>query len=265
MSNNPHTEDILGYTVVQDGEADCVDSIVDWISTGNSCKWLSCINPHSYAVARNDVSFSHALRAADWLVPDGAGIVLASKLLGGSIHARITGSDLFREVNQRLNKQSGSVFLLGATEDTLAQIKVRMASDFPRVRVAGWYSPPFKPAFTQADTDEMIKAVNAAAPDVLWVGLTSPKQDLWLHQNHEHLNVKFAAGIGAVFDFYTGRVKRSHPIFQKFGLEWLPRLLQEPRRLWRRTIVSGPIFVWNVLLQALKTKGKRDEKVRTSD
>ena len=101
----------------------------------------------------------------------------------------------------------------------------------------------------------MVTAVNAAAPDVLWVGMTAPKQEKWILENHARLNVKFAAAIGAVFDFYTGKVKRSHPVFQRLGLEWLPRLIQQPRRLWRRMFVSAPIFIWHVLRQWLKQNG----------
>jgi len=97
----------------------------------------------------------------------------------------------------------------------------------------------------------MIEAVNRAGPDVLWVGMTAPKQEKWIHQNKDKLNVKFIGAVGAVFDFYAGNVKRSHPWFQEHGLEWLPRLLQEPRRLWRRTFVSAPLFLCMVLLQRM--------------
>jgi len=98
----------------------------------------------------------------------------------------------------------------------------------------------------------MISAINAARPDVLWVGMTAPKQEKWIHQNRHRLQVKFIGAIGAVIDFYTGRVKRSHPVFRKLGLEWLPRLLQEPRRLWRRMGVSAPIFVMEVVRRKMK-------------
>jgi N-acetylglucosaminyldiphosphoundecaprenol N-acetyl-beta-D-mannosaminyltransferase len=113
--------------------------------------------------------------------------------------------------------------------------------------VAGTFSPPYKPEFSPAELDMMIAAINAVRPDVLWVGMTAPKQEKWIYQNRHRLQVKFIGAVGAVFDFYTGRVKRSHPIFQNLGLEWLPRLLQEPRRLWRRMGVSAPIFIWHVL------------------
>jgi N-acetylglucosaminyldiphosphoundecaprenol N-acetyl-beta-D-mannosaminyltransferase len=131
-----------------------------------------------------------------------------------------------------------------------------MATDYPNVVVAGTYSPPFKPEYSAAELDCMLSAVNTAAPDVLWVGMTAPKQEKWLLDMAPRLNVKFAAAVGAVFDFYTGKVKRSHPVFQKLGLEWMPRLVQQPTRLWRRTFVSAPFFLMHVLKAMIMLKCK---------
>jgi N-acetylglucosaminyldiphosphoundecaprenol N-acetyl-beta-D-mannosaminyltransferase len=113
--------------------------------------------------------------------------------------------------------------------------------------VAGTYSPPFKPTYSAAELDKMVAVINTSNADVLWVGMTAPKQEKFIYQNKDRLNVRFAAAIGAVFDFYAGNVKRSSPNFQRIGLEWLPRLLQEPGRLWRRMVVSAPIFLYHVL------------------
>jgi N-acetylglucosaminyldiphosphoundecaprenol N-acetyl-beta-D-mannosaminyltransferase len=225
---------------------------MNWIESGDKARWLACINPHGYAAALHDHSYSDALHAADWLVPDGAGIVLASRFLGGQIRHRVTGSDIFWSVQEELDRKGNSkVFFLGSTERTLMKIRDRMAADFPRVRVVGTYSPPFKATYTPSEVDDMISAINSTAPDVLWVGMTAPKQEKWIHANHARLNVRFVAAVGAVFDFYTGQVKRSHPVFQRLGLEWLPRLLQEPRRLWRRMFISAPVFAWHVLQERL--------------
>jgi len=190
------TEDILGYRVDRRGLEDCVDDVIAWIK-GDACRWLACLNPHSYVVALDDPAFAKALHEADWLVPDGQGIVLASRLLGGAIRRRVTGSDIFAGVNRHLNDAGGrSVFFLGSTEETLAAIRARMAVDYPRVRVAGTWSPPFKPEYTAAENEAMLAAINAAAPDVLWVGMTAPKQEKWLHANRARLDVKFAAAVG---------------------------------------------------------------------
>jgi len=276
-------EDCLGFFITNWNTKECLEIIIQIVSgrinkegkndtldrlagTGIEDKglynrmiyWLACANPHSLEVARGDPEFAAALHAADLLVPDGVGMVLASRILGGRIRARVTGSDIFLALNAALSARGGtSCFFLGSTDENLAAIRERMAADFPGVRVAGVYSPPFRDEFTAEDDAAMAAAVNAAAPDVLWVGMTAPKQEKWLHRNLARLEtVRFAAAVGAVFDFYTGRVKRSHPAFRRLGLEWLPRLLRQPRRLWRRNFVSNPAFMMRVIWQRVRGVGR---------
>ena len=252
---NQSIEDIAGYSVCTQSVSACVSDVVTWIQQASheqQCRLLACINPHSYVVSLNDPAFAQALHTADWLLPDGVGIVYASKLLGGQIRERVTGNDIFHGVQSALNRLGGyRVFFLGSTEAELADISKRMARDYPHIQIAGMYSPPFTPKFSAADNQAMIAAINAAAPDVLWVGMTAPKQEKWLCQNIAKLNVKFAAGVGSVFDFYSGTVKRSPLIFQRLGLEWLPRLLRHPRRVWRRMFISAPIFVLHIMRRAV--------------
>lgn len=244
-------ESILSYGIDCLTVSDCVSSVMDKLGEQAELSWLACFNPHSYAVARTDTTFEQALRAATWLVPDGVGVLVASRILGGGIKERVTGSDIFSCLNERMNSHGGfSVFFLGASDETLAKIRQRMGEDYPRLRLAGTYSPPFKPVYSSAELDEIIHAINQAQPDVLWVGMTAPKQEKWIFENRHRMNVRFAGAIGAVFDFYVGNVKRSNPVFQRLGLEWLPRLVQQPRRLWKRMFVSAPIFIWHVIKQA---------------
>ena len=245
---------MLGYRVEASDQSTCLSDIVKHILTAKSPAWLACLNPHSYAVALEDKTFKQALQVADWLVPDGIGMVYASHLLGGQIKNRITGSDVFFGVHELLNVQGSKVFFLGTSKVTLATICERMARDYPRIIVAGTYSPPFKPSFNQADNSAMCSAINAVKPDVLWIGMTAPKQEKWIAENLHRLDVRFIGAIGAVFDFYSGKVNRSHPVFQRFGLEWLPRLLQQPRRLWKRMFVSAPIFIFDVFRYKLLKK-----------
>lgn len=241
-------EDILGYQVDAQPCDESIQQIFGFLHSGQSKGWLACFNPHSYVVSLNDAGFADALKSADWLVPDGIGVVYASRMLRGAVTVRVTGSDVFQGLHERMNLCKGmSVFFLGASEDTLTAICSRMADDYPNVRVVGTYSPPFKPVYSNAEVDAMVQAINLAAPDVLWVGMTAPKQEKWIFDNLQRLDVRFAGAIGAVFDFYVGKVKRSHPVFQRLGLEWLPRLVQQPGRLWKRMFVSAPIFVWHVL------------------
>jgi N-acetylglucosaminyldiphosphoundecaprenol N-acetyl-beta-D-mannosaminyltransferase len=237
-------ENVLGYSIYANDRWACVDDIFKRITNGCEKTWLACLNPHSYVVALKDKLFKKALNNVNWLVPDGIGIVYASKTLGGGISERITGSDIYFGLLERMNKCGNmSVFFLGSTEETLAVIRERIAIEYSNIYLAGTYSPPYKDNYTEEELSEMIEAVNSVKPDVLWVGMTAPKQEKWIANNISRLNVRFIGAIGAVFDFYAGKVKRSKPVFQRLGLEWLPRLINEPKRLWRRTFVSAPIFI----------------------
>ena len=242
-------EEILGYKVCVQGCNLLLDEIMAKISeaTPNNCYYFSCLNPHSYYLASKDQVFADALKRSDWLIPDGAGIVMASKMGGGKIQGRITGYDMFVGLNSRINALGGSVFLLGSEQSTLEAIEKKITTEFPGIRVLGKYSPPFTKEFSDIETNEMLQRINEKSPDILWVGLSAPKQEKWLYDNLYKINARIAGPIGAVFDFYSGNIKRSSNIFRNNGLEWLPRLMQEPRRLWRRMFISAPMFCWHLL------------------
>lgn len=212
---------------------------------------VATLNPHSYVIARRDRLFREALRQTDILLPDGVGMLLAAKVLKERAIKKISGSDLHEWVIGALEKKGGSCFYLGSSEGTLQQISARITSENPRVR-AGFHSPPFKEHFTAEENDAMIKVVNAFGPDVLFVGMTAPKQEKWVYQNRKRLNVPLICCIGAAFDFYAGTVKRPGRFWISMGLEWLPRLLREPRRLWKRNLVSTPLFLWYLLVEKFR-------------
>jgi N-acetylglucosaminyldiphosphoundecaprenol N-acetyl-beta-D-mannosaminyltransferase len=243
----PDCSSLLGYELFAQGREACIENIVDRIAGEGDKTWLACLNPHSYAVAASDVEFDRSLRSADWLVPDGVGMVVASRVLRKGIRARITGWDIFTGVNRALDHRGGlSAFFLGSSEDNLSLIERRFRADYPNLRLAGTYSPPYMSKFGDAENSRILEAVNAARPDVLWVGLTAPKQEKWIHDNLARVDVRFVGAIGAVFDFYSGRVQRPGALAQSLGLEWAVRLAREPRRLWQRTVVSAPRFLFDV-------------------
>lgn len=242
------SEDIVGYQVCDTTRAEIVNCVTNWVRENKrDCRYFACVNPHAIEMAAEDKIFHNSFTCADFLTADGIGVVYASRLLGGNIRSRITGTDVFLDVSSALNEIGGSCYFLGSTEETLAKIRTEMAARFPNVRIAGTYSPPFRPEFTSEDNRKMVDAINEAAPDVLWVGLTAPKQEKWILAHRDQLAVNFAGPIGAAFDFFVGNIKRAGPTLQNMGLEWLPRLLQEPKRLWRRTLVSGPKFMLRTL------------------
>jgi N-acetylglucosaminyldiphosphoundecaprenol N-acetyl-beta-D-mannosaminyltransferase len=246
-------ENIMGYQIAYSGVNACIKQIVSWIEAGIKGKYFVCANPHALEVAKSDKIFSQAIKEADLVVPDGIGIIIASKILGGQIGERITGSDIFWELSLALNGRGHfRYFFLGSTHETLTKISDKMKLDFPFIEVVGIYSPPFKKEFSANDNRLMIEAINRVNPDVLWVGMTAPKQEKWINRHKNLLDVKFIGAIGAVFDFYAGNIKRSPPWFLNHGLEWLPRLLQEPRRLWERTLISAPIFLTRVMAERFR-------------
>lgn len=219
-----------------------------------SHKIINTINPHSYCVAQQDTTFKEALKASDVLLPDGIGIVWAERFLNHNKISKIAGYDVFVYFMEELNKTSGRCFFLGAAPATLQRIQQKAAKDYPKV-VVGSFSPPYKPSFTEADSALMCAEVNAFKPDVLFVGMTAPKQEKWVHENKARLDATTICAIGAVFDFYAGTVKRPSQFWINLGLEWLPRLFKEPKRLFKRNFVSTPKFILEVLSYKVFKRG----------
>lgn len=258
---------LLGLDICKDPIATVVEDMARGIlevPAEEGGKWFACINPHSYAQLKKRPELWRSFTSSDWIVPDGAGVVLASRLFGNPVAERITGADVFFGLSQELeNAGRGRVFFLGSTEATLTKMKEKFRKDYGRLEVVGTYSPPYKTRFTAEENAEMVAAINTAKPDVLWVGMTAPKQEEWIAEHIDQLNIRFAGAIGAVFDFYVGNVKRSAQIWQDLHLEWLPRLAQEPRRLWRRTFISAPIFIADVLRERITgIEGDRLSQIR---
>lgn len=214
---------------------------------------INTINPHSYITAKYDRAFKKALHDSNTLLPDGSGIVLATKQIYKKKIKKIAGSDLHIYLLKELEKIGGSVFYMGASQDTLNKIHKRIAKEYPHIKV-GSYSPPYKALFSSEDNDKIVSKINEFNPDVLFIGMTAPKQEKWLHEHKDILNFKIASSIGAVFDFYAGTVIRPSKFWINLHLEWLPRLIKEPKRLWKRNFISTPLFLEDIILYKLKTK-----------
>lgn len=207
----------------------------------------ACANPHSLVVAQQDEMFRLALQSCSAVIADGAGVKLAGRLLLVDVGPRITGMDFFLALMRRLDAASGKVFYLGSVDPVLEQIKRRMAQDFPQVSVES-FSPPFG-TWSADMQSEIMRRIRAAGADVLWVGMTAPKQEKWIHAHADECDVPVVAAIGAVFDYYAGTVRRAPDWVCNLGFEWLYRLAGEPKRLWRRTVISAPHFAWLLLRQ----------------
>ena len=247
---------------------------------------INTINAHSYNTARKDELFAEALTNGDVLIPDGVSIVKACRWIKAKSQPkeRIAGWDLFEFEMNKLeecgmknvecgannssldNSQSASadhsklkiqnskfrertltVMFMGSSEKVLDLIVKRAAEVYPHLKIVT-YSPPYKPEFSEEDNKAIVEAINAADPDLLWIGMTAPKQEKWTYSHWNELNIHCHVGtIGAVFDFFAGTVERAPIWWQRHGLEWLYRLLKEPKRMWRRYIIGNTLFLWNVL------------------
>lgn len=246
---------------------------------------INTINAHSFNTAKKDKLFAEALTNGDALIPDGVSIVKACRRIKAKSQPkeRIAGWDLFEfemnkleqlgvrneecgENNSELdNSQSASadnsklkiqnskfrerpltVMFMGSSQKVLDLIVKRAAEVYPHLKVVT-YSPPYKPEFSDEDNKAIIEAINAADPDLLWIGMTAPKQEKWTYTHWKELNIHCHVGtIGAVFDFFAGTVERAPMWWQEHGLEWLYRLLKEPKRMWRRYIIGNALFLWNM-------------------
>ena len=265
---------------------------------------ITTLNAYSYNVAQRDEAFAEALMKSDVLLPDGISVVLAAKWLTSKALKqelrmklkKIAGEDLFYWEMERLQKQAASskqqaakVFFLGSTEVVLSEIQKRAGVEFPNIEVHT-YSPPYKEEFTDEDNTAMMAAISAVQPDVLFVGMTAPKQEKWayklvnslqlivdsermkdeLHSSANKSNVKHVDSIpttnyqlptnlhicciGAVFDFYAGTVQRAPGWMINIGMEWFYRLLMEPRRMWKRYLLGNLEFVIRVIKEAVSSK-----------
>lgn len=209
---------------------------------------INTINAHSYNTAQKDDLFAEALKNGDYLIPDGASIVKACRWIKAKSRPaeRIAGWDLFEFEMEKLNAKGGTCFFMGSSEKVLALVREQAAKVYPNILVKT-YSPPYKPEFSEEDNAAIIKAINEADPDLLWIGMTAPKQEKWTYTHWNELNIHCHCGtIGAVFDFFAGTVHRAPQWWQEHSLEWLYRLLKEPRRMWRRYIIGNTLFLWNI-------------------
>lgn len=222
---------------------------------------INTINAHSYNTARKDALFAEALTHGDVLIPDGVSIVKACRWTKAKSQPkeRVAGWDLFVFEMERLEKESEeagakggeskTVMFMGSSQRVLDLIVKRASEVYPHLKLVT-YSPPYKPKFSEEDDKAIVDAINAANPDLLWIGMTAPKQEKWTYSHWNELDIHCHVGtIGAVFDFFAGTVGRAPLWWQEHGLEWLFRLLKEPRRMWRRYIHGNMLFLWNIFFR----------------
>jgi len=210
---------------------------------------INTLNAHSFNVALEDSGFNDALRASDALVADGIGVVWAAKIKGAKGLRKISGFDLFQASMEMANEEKLTIGFLGSTPEVLDMIVAKATTEYPGA-VIKTLSPPFASEFSDLEARKLLGEIGTV--DILFVGMTAPKQEKFAHQIREYVDARAVLSIGAVFDFYAGTTKRAHPLFIRFGLEWLGRSIADPKRLGKRNLVAIPTFVFNYLKLSMR-------------
>ena len=243
---------VLGVGVSAVNMRQALDAIDEWIARRQQ-HYVCVTGVHGVMECQRDDDLRRIHNAAGMVTPDGMPLVWLSRLRGCSHVRRVYGPDLMLAVCARSTQMGYKHFLYGGADDVPQQLGDSLRRRFPGLCIVGAYSPPFRPLTEEEDT-QIVQMINQAAPDVVWVGLSTPKQECWMAAHLGRIDAPVLIGVGAAFDFHAGRKKQAPRWMQHSGLEWLFRLVTEPRRLWHRYLVYNPLFVLLVLLQALGFK-----------
>jgi N-acetylglucosaminyldiphosphoundecaprenol N-acetyl-beta-D-mannosaminyltransferase len=231
-----------------------VRQMEEWISnTSSRGRFISVTNVHVIMETRRDASFKKAIDSADLVVPDGMPLVWLGRLRGHRLRHRVYGPDLLLAFCQTTHEKGYTHFFYGGSPGVPQELAKQLKNQFPMLKVAGTYSPPFRP-LTREEDAQVVKMINQAVPDVLWVGLGCPKQERWMYEHHKLLSVPVMLGVGQAFDINAGRVRQAPQWMRAHGLEWLFRLAQDPRRLWYRYLVYNTRFIYFLLVEVLRLK-----------
>ena len=219
-----------------------------WAAAHES-RYVCICNVHSVVTASQDFGFNQIVNNADLATPDGAPVAWLMRLLGHAGQQRINGPDLMWKYCEQAQYRDESVFFYGSSEATLALLKTKLLSAFPTLKIAGVISPPFR-TLTSAEDMAIIEQINTSGAGVVWVSLGCPKQELWMAEHRGRINAVMV-GVGAAFDYHAGTLKRAPLWMQHNGLEWFYRLVSEPRRLWKRYLITNTLFVLKAIRQLL--------------
>jgi len=208
---------------------------------------------HGVSEAHRDDGFRRVLNGAVLNTTDGMPLVWLGRQAVGSWVDRVYGPDLMLDVFGATRDGAFSHFLYGGMPGVADELKHRLEARFPGVRIVGTYCPPFRP-LTKEEHADLVQRVEATRPDLFWVGLSTPKQEWFMADNLPHLSCTVMLGVGAAFDFHSGRVRQAPRWIQRSGFEWLYRISREPRRLWKRYCVNIPLFLGRIVLQKMRLR-----------
>jgi N-acetylglucosaminyldiphosphoundecaprenol N-acetyl-beta-D-mannosaminyltransferase len=243
--------DILGVHVSAINMDRALEIVDHWITTGIR-KYVCVTGVHGVMESTRDERLKEIHNAAGLVTPDGMPLVWWTRWRGWRHARRVYGPDLLLTCCQRSITTGYRHFFYGGQEGVAELLVRRLTKRFPGLAVAGTYTPPFR-ALTKQEDEDVVEMINAAAPDIVWVGLSTPKQEYWMADHVDRLKAPVLVGVGAAFDFHSGLKRQAPRWMQQSGLEWLFRLGSEPRRLWKRYLLNNPAFVWRALEEIWRT------------
>lgn len=240
-----HRVDVLGVGISAVDPAMAIDRIAGWVERREP-NYVCVTGVHGVTESLRDGALRSIHNTSGLTVPDGVPMVWCGRWAGARWMRRVYGPDLMLAVLQQAASRGWSSYFYGSSESTLRELVERLSAAIPGLRVAGTCAPPFRP-LTRAEDDEIIDRINATNPDLVWVGLSTPKQERWMAAHRSELTAPVLLGVGAAFDFHAGAKRQAPRWMQRSGLEWLFRLICEPRRLWRRYLVGNTRFVVRIV------------------
>ena len=242
--------DILGvrFDFIDDNVA--TEAIERW-KQNEERHYVTHANPHTVMLCQRDIEMQKAIKKAEMILPDGIGIILAAKILGYAHNSRVTGSAFMLRLCDWGRIKEYRHFFYGGAEGVADMLARKLSEKYPGLQVVGTYCPPFK-QLSEEEDKRIIEIINTSKPDILWVGLGAPKQEKWMANHLDKISATAMIGVGAAFDFQSGNVKWAPAWVRNLGMEWAWRLIHEPRRMWKRYLLNGPIYLVKVVCQRLR-------------
>ena len=239
---------VLGSPIDVLSHEGALNRIAHW-AAGRESRYICITNAHSLVTATQEPEFAEVVRRADMSTPDGVSVTWMLRWQGAPDQRRLTGPDLMWQYCEQAASRGEGIFLYGSSPDTLERLQCRLRAAFPGLVIAGALSPPFRPLTAEED-EAQVRLINASGASTVWVGLGCPKQERWMAAHRGRIQAVMV-GVGAAFDFHAGTIRRAPVWMQNIGLEWLHRVMSEPRRLWRRYLVTNTLFVVKAARQLL--------------
>jgi N-acetylglucosaminyldiphosphoundecaprenol N-acetyl-beta-D-mannosaminyltransferase len=253
--NNIRRCNILGVEVCVTDIEETLDILVK-NSNDLRGKYICVSNVHTVVMSYDDKKYRDIQNSGFMVLPDGKPLSVVSKIKGFRNASRVTGPDLMKRIFELSQREPYRHYFYGSTPETLDLLGRKLRKDYPGIEIAGMYSPPFR-ELTEDEDQVIIREINDSRPDFVWVGLGAPKQEVWMNRHLDKIN-GIMIGVGAGFDYFAGNIKRAPLWMQRFSLEWLYRLLQDPKRLWRRYLETNTRFIMLVLRERLAGGNKKN-------